>query len=64
MLLGFRKIEGVSISEYHNRFNSNMLDDVDLEKLISKNLIKIKGDMVLLTEKGTMLANEVFIEFV
>ena len=64
MLLGFRKIDGVSISEYHNRFNSNMLDDFDLEKLISKNLIKIEGDMVLLTEKGTMLANEVFIEFV
>ena len=63
-LLGFRKIDGVSILEYKRRFNSDPLLDFDFQKLISEGLIYINKDRICLTEKGIMLANDVFMEFV
>lgn len=63
-LLGFRKIDGVSVNEYFNRFNSNPLIDFNFKKLEDEGLIYINKDRICLTEKGIMLANDVFIEFV
>lgn len=63
-LLGFRKIDGVSINEYKRRFNSSPLDDFNFQSLLEKNLIYIENDRIKLTQKGIMLTNEVFIEFV
>lgn len=63
-LLGFRKIDGVSILEYKRRFNSDPLIDFDFQKLISEGLIYINKDRICLTGKGIMLANDVFMEFV
>lgn len=63
-LLGFRKIDGVSILEYKKRFNSNPLDDFDFNLLKEKCLVFIDDDKIKLTKKGIMLTNEVFMEFV
>lgn len=66
MLLGLRKIDGVSIQEFKIKFVANpvFLYHDKLEKLVNEELLEIDGDMIKLTNKGLDLANIVWEEFV
>lgn len=66
MMLGLRKIDGVQISEFKNKFVQNplYLFRKELDKLVREELIEIDGDSIKLTNKGLDLANIVFSEFV
>ena len=66
MLLGLRKIQGVSIQEFKNKFVENpiYLYHTELEKLVNEELLEIAGDWIKLTKKGLDLANLVWEEFV
>ncbi len=65
MFLGLRKIEGVSINHFEEKFEKK-LDTVygsTIERLISEDMLKVTGDLLSLTDKGLILGNEVFKEF-
>lgn len=66
MMLGLRKIQGVSISKFKNKFIQNpiYLYRKELDKLAKKNLIEIDVDNIKLTNKGIDFANLVWEEFV
>lgn len=66
MLLGLRKIEGISINAYKNKFGENpiFVYKKELEKLVVENLLEIDGEYIRLTDKGLDLANIVWGEFV
>lgn len=66
MLLGLRKIEGVKISEFKNKFVENPIYKYreELNKLVTEDLIEIDIDSIKLTNKGIDLANLVWKEFV
>ena len=66
MLLGLRKIDGVSIQKFKEKFIDNpiFLYRKELDKLINENLLEIDGDKIKLTNKGIDLANLVWEEFV
>ena len=66
MLLGLRKISGVQISKFKEKFVDNPLYVFrnELSKLINEELIEIDGDFIKLTFKGIDLANSVWMEFV
>ena len=66
MLLGLRKIDGVSIKKFKEKFVENpiFLFRKELEKLVNEELIAIDGDCIRLTNKGLDLANIVWEEFV
>ncbi len=66
MLLGLRKIDGVSIQEFKIKFVANpvFLYHDKLEKLVNEELVEIDGDMIKLTNKGLDLANIVWEEFI
>ena len=66
MLLGLRKIKGICISDYKNKFGDNPLFVYNKEifKLVSNNLIEIDGNYIKLTKKGLDFANIVWEEFV
>ena len=66
MLLGLRKIEGVSVQEFKNKFGENpiFLFRNEFNKLVKENLLEIDGDAIKLTNKGLDLANLVWEEFV
>jgi len=66
MLLGLRKIKGVKISEFKNKFIDNpvYLYRRELSKLSDEELIEIDIDNIKLTNKGIDLANQVWMEFV
>lgn len=66
ILLGLRKIEGISISEFKNKFIDNpiYLYREILNKLVLQGLIIIDDNHIKLTKKGIDLANLVWEEFI
>ena len=66
MLLGFRKIEGIEITKFKEKFIENpiFLYKERLQKLEKEGLINIDLNNIKLTNKGLDLANIVFEEFI
>lgn len=66
MLLGLRKLDGVSISEFKQKFGENPIYIFrnELEKLVKQELIEIELDDIKLTKKGLDFANLVWEEFI
>lgn len=66
MLLGLRKIQGIDIQEFKNKFIDNpiYIFHKELEKLIKEELVEIDLNQIKLTSKGLDFANLVWEEFV
>ena len=66
MLIGLRKIDGVSIQSFKNKFGENpiFVFREELNKLVNEQLLVINIDKIKLTNKGLDLANLVWEEFV
>ena len=66
MMLGLRKLEGVSISKFEQKFGENpiYLFRNELQKLVEEDLLEVDLDDIKLTKKGLDLANLVWEEFI
>ena len=66
IMLGLRKIGGVYIQNFKEKFGENpiYLYRKEFEKLVQEELLEIDGDVIRLTNKGLDLANLVWEEFV
>ncbi len=66
MLIGLRKIDGVSIQDFKNKFGENpiFIFKDELNKLVDDGLIVVDLDKIRLTNRGLDLANIVWEEFV
>lgn len=66
MLLGLRKIQGIDIQEFKNKFIDNpiYIFHKELEKLVKEELVEIDLNQIKLTSKGLDFANLVWEEFV
>ena len=66
MLLGLRKIEGISIQKFKEKFGENPLFIFrnELNKLVDEGLLIVENDSIKLTNKGLDLANLVWEKFV
>lgn len=66
MLLGLRKIDGVSIQKFKEKYSDNpiYLFREEIDKLVKQGLLEVDGDWIRLTNKGIDLANLVWEEFV
>lgn len=66
MLLGLRRLEGISIQKFKQKFASNplYLFRRELDKLTKEGLLEVTLNHILLTDKGLDLANLVWEEFV
>lgn len=65
MLIGLRKIEGVLIQDFKNKFEENpiFVFKDELKKLVDENLLIVDFDRIKLTNKGLDLANIVWENF-
>ena len=66
MMIGLRKLDGISISEFEKRFRINPLFyfRFEINKLVEEELIEVDLDNIKLTKRGLDLANKVFEEFI
>lgn len=66
MMLGLRKIDGVRIIDFKNKFAQNpiFVFKTELEKLLNEDLIEIDENNIKLSKNGIDFANLVWAEFV
>lgn len=66
MILGLRKLDGVSIDKFYNKFNKSLKEvfKSEIEKLMEEGLIEEDKDEVKLSKKGLDFANVVWAEFI
>lgn len=66
MMLGLRKIEGVDIQKFKNKFADNPLYIFrkEIDKLVKEELIEVELNNIKLTNKGIDLANLVWQKFI
>ncbi len=66
MLLGLRKIDGININEFKEKFTENpiYLFRKEIQKLVTEGLLEVDLNQIKLTFKGLDLANIVWEEFV
>jgi oxygen-independent coproporphyrinogen-3 oxidase len=66
MILGLRLVEGVSLSEFRERYGEELqsLYGRQISELTGRGLLKKEGGRIKLTELGLDLANKVFVEFI
>ncbi len=66
MIMGLRLQEGISRKNFNERFKIDIHDmyGKQIDSLICAGLLYSSGDKICLTERGMMLANQVFVEFV
>lgn len=66
MIIGLRKIDGISISEFERRFRISPLFyfRFEIDSLVKKELLEVDLDNIKLTKKGLDFANIVFEEFI
>ncbi|MBP5342610.1 radical SAM family heme chaperone HemW [bacterium] len=63
-LLGLRKRSGISIKKYKDEYKIDPIIKFNLKKHIENGLLELKKDNLRFTEKGLILGNIVFEEFV
>ncbi len=66
MFLGLRKIEGISIDHFIQKFGVDPLSlfKEEIDSLQSRDLIVLQDNKIALTKKGRFLGNEVFQSFI
>ncbi|SEF74596.1 oxygen-independent coproporphyrinogen-3 oxidase [Caloramator fervidus] len=65
MILGLRKIKGISKKDFKNRFNVDIIEVYGdkISKLLRQGLVFDNGEFISLTSKGLDVANQVFLVF-
>lgn len=64
MMLGLRKLSGISLDEYENKFHSSPFHDFNLSHLMKDCLLEIHDNFLRIKEDKILLGNIVFEEFV
>jgi oxygen-independent coproporphyrinogen III oxidase len=66
MMMGMRLNEGVSLKRFEDRFGRKLgsVFPEELRRLIDLGLIDVTHEAVMLSERGRLLGNEVFAEFI
>ena len=64
MILGLRKIEGVSIQTFQNKYHIDMKQIFPINKLLEEGKLKQENGFVFIPEEQIYLSNEVLIYFI
>ena len=64
IMLGLRLVEGISLKEYEEKFNENLLElkKEEINYLLNQNLIKISFDRLFTTYQGMLLLDVVILK--
>lgn len=64
MMLGLRKLSGVNLIDYQNKFHSNVFEDFNLDKYINNNMLILENNNLFINKDKIFIANTIFEEFV
>lgn len=64
MILGLRKLKGVSKSEFLRRYKKNIKDVYDIEEMLKKGMLEEDSDYIKINPKYLYVSNNILINFV
>ena len=66
MFLGLRLLEGMTLSDFQQRHDIDLLEvyGTEVDDLVAKGLLGFDGECLKLTGKGLLLSNQVFLRFI
>jgi len=63
-ILGFRKIKGINIKEFKNKYNIDLLELEVIKKLLKENKLVVNNNYIKINEEYLYTSNNILIEFV
>ena len=63
-ILGFRKIKGINIKDFYNKYNINILDNEIIKKLIKENKLINDNENIYINPKYIYVENSILQEFI
>ena len=64
MILGLRKLKGVSMSLFKEKYGKSVEEVFDINKLINNNMLIKSGDYIKINEKYIYISNDILISFI
>ena len=64
MILGLRKIEGISIKRFKELFNKDIYEVYNIKDLLNKNYLILKDDNLSINPKYLYVSNSILEHFV
>ena len=64
MILGLRKLEGVNLSNFKKKYNKNVEEIFDIEKLLKEGKLIIENDHIKIPHEYLYVSNEILINFI
>ncbi|MBR3116994.1 MAG: radical SAM family heme chaperone HemW [Bacilli bacterium] len=64
LILGFRKIKGINISDFKKKYNKDILELFNIKDLVKEEKLIINDDYIFINEKYLYISNEILINFV
>lgn len=64
MILGLRKLKGVSITNFKNKYNKEIKEVFDIDKLLKERKLIIEDDYIKINPKYIYVSNEILINFI
>lgn len=63
MILGLRKIEGISISEFYDKYKKDIREVFNIDDLLKDNILIINNDRMYINSKYIYLSNDILLRF-
>ena len=64
MIMGLRKTDGISVTDFKKRFNKNIFSEFNIDKFLSCGLLIHDSDRLFLSDHGLDVSNSILCEFV
>lgn len=64
MILGLRKLKGVNINKFKEKYNIDLIKAFDIKELLKENKLIIKNDYIFINPKNIYLQNQILINFI
>ena len=63
-ILGFRKLDGISITNFEKKYGKNPIHFKTVEYFIDKNMLEVKGDFLRISKDYIYISNEILVSFI
>ncbi|NCC70964.1 radical SAM family heme chaperone HemW, partial [bacterium] len=64
IMLGLRKIDGINIKKFYEKFKKNIQDEFDLKPLVKDKLLVLSGENLKIPEDKIYVMNEILIKII
>lgn len=64
MILGLRKLQGVSLQKFKEKYHQSILEEFDIEDLLFENKLVVKDGYLSIREDYLYVSNEILIRFI